>query len=60
MAARETDPRPQPPEPPAPQDCCGAGCVPCIFELHEQAMDRYREALAAWQARHRNAAGEGE
>ena len=46
------DPRPQPPTAPAPGDCCGEGCANCVLDLHEQAMARYREWLAAWQARH--------
>lgn len=47
----DPDPEPQPPEAPAPEDCCGSGCVRCVFDLHEEAMDRYRERHAAWQAR---------
>jgi len=31
--------------------CCGNGCDPCIFDLHDLAMDEYRQALRAWQAR---------
>ncbi|MDL5031280.1 oxidoreductase-like domain-containing protein [Pelomonas sp. APW6] len=45
------DPMPQPPEPPALEDCCGNGCDPCIFDAHDLAMDDYRQALRAWQAR---------
>jgi hypothetical protein len=33
-------------------DCCGNGCDPCIFDLYEEARQHYREALAAWRARH--------
>jgi len=47
-----TDPMPLcPPEPDA-ADCCGEGCVRCVFDIHEQALERYRLALTAWQARH--------
>jgi hypothetical protein len=52
VAPRTDDPRPQPPAAPAPGDCCGEGCANCVHDLHEQAMLRYREWLAAWQARH--------
>ena len=40
--------------PPAPdfELCCGNGCDPCIFDLHDLAMDAYRQALRAWRARH--------
>ena len=45
------DPKPQAPEPPDLDACCGNGCDPCIFDLHDLAMDEYRQALRAWQAR---------
>ena len=45
------DPRPEPPTPPDLEACCGNGCDPCIFDLHDLAMDGYRQALRAWQAR---------
>ncbi|MFC5741752.1 oxidoreductase-like domain-containing protein [Dyella tabacisoli] len=33
-------------------DCCGEGCVPCIYDLYEEALERYVVALAAWRERH--------
>lgn len=45
------DPMPTPPVPPELEDCCGNGCDPCIFDLHDLAMDAYRQALRAWRAR---------
>lgn len=48
----DPDPRPEPPERPLPSDCCGSGCSPCILDLYETELQRYQEALAAWQARH--------
>jgi hypothetical protein len=41
--------RPQKPAEPDPLDCCGSGCTRCIFDIHEEAMRRYQEALAAWE-----------
>ncbi|WP_426663571.1 oxidoreductase-like domain-containing protein [Rhodanobacter aciditrophus] len=49
------DPRPQPPPEPDPADCCGEGCVPCVYDIYEQALERYKAALAAWQERHPDA-----
>lgn len=43
---------PSPPEPPEPGDCCQGGCERCVYDLYADAMDRYRDALRAWQARH--------
>jgi hypothetical protein len=36
---------------PDPEDCCSGGCDRCVFVLYEEALERYRDALAAWQAR---------
>jgi hypothetical protein len=48
----ESDPKPQRPVAPDPGDCCGGGCVRCVFDLHEAALERYEMQLAAWLARH--------
>jgi hypothetical protein len=45
------DPRPTPPVEPQLEDCCGNGCDPCVFDTYQMAMDRYRAALAAWEAK---------
>ena len=45
------DPAPQPPVEPALEDCCGNGCTPCIFDLYQDAHDRYEAALEAWRGR---------
>ena len=42
--------RPQPPPQPELEDCCRSGCTPCVFDLYEDALERYRRALAAWEA----------
>lgn len=49
MSSQEAEPTP-PIEPEA-DDCCGSGCVRCVFDIHEEATDRYREALAIWRKR---------
>lgn len=41
------DPPPAPPQEPDPADCCGEGCVRCIFDVYEENLERYRAALAA-------------
>lgn len=46
------DPPPQPPVKPDPADCCGGGCVICVYDAYENALERYEKALAAWKARH--------
>lgn len=42
--------RPQPPVAPALDDCCRSGCNPCVFDLYEDALERYERAMAAWEA----------
>ncbi|WP_051003566.1 oxidoreductase-like domain-containing protein [Cupriavidus sp. BIS7] len=45
------DPRPQPPERPGDNECCGSGCDPCVFDFYNDEMERYRQELRAWEAR---------
>jgi len=52
MTSSAADPPPSAPEPPLPSDCCGGGCERCVYDLHEEALARYREALAQWRQRH--------
>ncbi|MFL9962912.1 oxidoreductase-like domain-containing protein [Paraburkholderia sediminicola] len=51
-ATPSDDPPPQPPAQPDLDDCCHSGCNPCVFDLYDEALERYRTALAEWQARH--------
>jgi len=46
------DPPPVPPTEPDAADCCGEGCVRCVYDIYEEALERYRTALAAWRSRH--------
>lgn len=49
--SRTDDPPPVRPAEPDAADCCGEGCVRCIFDTYDAALERYQAALAAWQAR---------
>lgn len=46
------DPRPEPPEAPGPNECCQSGCIPCVYDMYDEAMGNYRDALKEWLARH--------
>lgn len=52
----------RPPVPPIRPDnlaCCDTGCIPCVFDVYEEHLDEYRDALRAWRERHA-AAPQGE
>jgi len=48
-----TDPISRPPAKPVPPDsgeCCGIGCAPCIWDYYHQALHRWQQKMAAWEA----------
>ncbi|MDY7545922.1 oxidoreductase-like domain-containing protein [Glaciimonas sp. CA11.2] len=45
------DAAPTPPVQPNLDDCCASGCNPCIFDLYEEEMERYRARLQLWEAK---------
>lgn len=57
----EPDDLPPPPERPDPEECCNSGCVPCIMDYYEEAMERWRDKVAAIKRqRAQNGSAEGE
>jgi hypothetical protein len=46
------DPPPLAPTRPSADDCCQGGCARCVYDLYEDALERYRADLAAWHVRH--------
>ena len=49
--AHDDDPPPLPPIRPQQDDCCRGGCERCVFDLYEDALERYGAELRAWQER---------
>ncbi|KAG1360592.1 hypothetical protein COCNU_09G000550 [Cocos nucifera] len=47
--AAESSPSPplQPPEKPLPGDCCGSGCVRCVWDIYYEELDAYNKALSS-------------
>jgi hypothetical protein len=45
------DPRPEAPIQPGLEDCCTSGCVYCVFDMYEEKLEKYKAALAEWEAR---------
>lgn len=48
----EGDAPPVPPLRPDNLACCDTGCIPCVFDIYEERLDAYRDALRAWRERH--------
>ena len=46
------DPPPVPPLRPDNLACCDTGCIPCVFDVYEEHLDDYRDALRQWRERH--------
>ena len=49
--APRPDPRPTPPREPEPSECCGSGCVPCVYDNYWEKLAYYEELLGEWQKR---------
>ena len=39
------------PEEPGPDDCCGTGCEPCVFDLYDNRMEKYEERMTDLQVK---------
>eukprot|EP00850_Spirogloea_muscicola_P008791 SM000048S16503 [mRNA] locus=s48:86950:87210:- [translate_table: standard] len=51
MAAAEREAAPgSPPDRPDPDDCCGGGCAPCVWDTYYDQLEAYEARLAAAQA----------
>jgi len=51
MPAEENDPRPVAPVRPRSEDCCKSSCDLCVFDVYNDALERYQADLRAWEAR---------
>ena len=52
VMAIPADPPPSRPLEPDPGDCCGEGCVNCVFDVYQDRLARYQTQHAAWRERH--------
>jgi len=37
--------KPVAPREPLPEECCGKGCTPCVFDVYAEALERYKAEL---------------
>lgn len=45
------DPPPMRPAEPDADDCCAEGCIRCIYDIYEEKLERYQEAMQRWRGR---------
>ena len=41
-----------PPHEPALEDCCNGACERRVFDVYQEVLERYREALRVWRLQH--------
>lgn len=51
-ASRDEPRFPPPPREPDLDECCGTGCDPCVFDIYDQRLERWRERCAAIREAH--------
>jgi hypothetical protein len=39
----QMDKLPDKPEYPKPNECCGSGCIPCVYDIYEDYNDKFIE-----------------
>ena len=44
--SRANDELPPRPVPPRPDECCGAGCPRCVYELYDEAVAEWERLVA--------------
>ena len=49
LVVTKKNPKPIEPREPDPDECCGSGCMPCVFDVYSEKMDKYKEELEKWQ-----------
>lgn len=51
MDHQPDDRLPPKPEPPEPGDCCGSGCMPCVYDRYEDELEAWRQRVEAIKKR---------
>ena len=44
--SQAADPEPVRPLEPDPSECCGSGCVRCVFDVYDESLARYEMGVA--------------
>ncbi|XP_052195131.1 uncharacterized protein LOC127803133 [Diospyros lotus] len=48
---KEDEKLPPPPEKPLPGDCCGSGCVRCVWDVYYEELEAYNKLLSKSKSR---------
>ncbi|WP_440996795.1 oxidoreductase-like domain-containing protein [Arhodomonas sp. SL1] len=51
-AASKPPRMPPPPREPELDECCGTGCDPCVFDVYDRRLERWRARCAAIREAH--------
>lgn len=51
MSTQQESGLPPPPRPPEAHECCGNGCDPCVYQLYDEALERWERRVARIRAR---------
>lgn len=46
------DPKPEEPIEPDLNECCGNGCMPCVYDRYADERRAWHEAVKEWEKRH--------
>ena len=41
--------KPVAPDEPEPDECCGSGCVRCVYDIYYERLEQYEEQLREWE-----------
>ena len=50
--------KPKKPWEPYPDECCGRGCVPCVYDIYDDNLSKYEYNLKTFKTRCKEACAE--
>ncbi|PSS36527.1 UPF0651 protein like [Actinidia chinensis var. chinensis] len=53
----EAEKLPPPPEKPLPGDCCGSGCVRCVWDVYYEELEDYNKLVSESESKRKSDSG---